>query len=400
MGLNLRTVRSRRSRGESQHILALLVILAVSCASLFGCSDERGQSSVFGTFSEDAATYERSLDDVQVDWWPKADDGVLNADKTSVAFNRNSRNSSVLGGDERQFLSIAEISGNSPQDYKRIVTVRPGKEYRGVAYFRNGSSENESVQTRMSISLPTHVLRRTPIVARLASANSRPAEVGSQGVLTTNIGDPAVFLTMESAWVSIQGKGRTYEVDPTQLTSARGADIGCKNSDGNLPSGDDCWGAVIFTFKAVKMSYYYTMYVAHDQDTRYSNSITYSRGESRISVGLSVENSGHQTLRGVILTIPQFNEGSPVVLDMSTVQLKRDDQPWYAVNADDKGSVQVGDIDPGKKATLSVRAIIKSDISGVLCSRGSIPITGQVNSKDFVASKASAQIFVDNSDCK
>ena len=383
-----------RSRGVS-----LACTLLAICVTLAGCTSDGYTSSPFGRFSDTDAIYARSLDGVQVDWWPKDDDGLLTSGKSDVSFNQNKDNPDVLGHDERQFLSLAPMDGDRTGNFSRIITIKAGNQYRGVAFFHNGSDDTDSTATRLSVGLPSYVLRRTAITAKVASAQSRPVEVASQAVLTTEIGQPAVFLSIESAWVSIKGQGRTYELDPQRLTSAHGADIGCKNSDGYIPNGNDCWGAVIFTFKAVKMSEVATMYLAHAGDKNYQNSIIYTPGEQKILVAIELRNTGDQVLKDVTLDIPQFAKDSAITLDINTIAIQHGEQPWQAATATDSGSVSVGDVDAGKSVTMGVDAIVHSDISSALCQNGRIAISGQVFTKTLVGTKAQAYIFPEPSRC-
>jgi len=375
---------------------ALLVVTGL----LQGCGGDPG-SAAFGSFDSASDSNEFNLEDVQPDWWPKVVPGFTAQDRPVL--NQLDGDARVVGGNEHKFLALRNYgvaSRGSNEVFTRSLQVSPGRLYQGYVYFHNsgiGSADDTtSLETRISLALPSLISGQEVARATVSSKNGTPAAVNSTAVVKSG-GKGTVALRVTSATVYMQNSKDSYSVPVQELISKRGALVGCGVADGRVISGDNCWGQLTFVFEAVEASMNFTARVAFPADQTYSNSLTVSPRDGRVDVGFRYENTGKVPQTGVSIGYYATNDGTAGKVLPESAILGVNDSGWSGVTLSPAGVLAIGTVKAQESTTLQLS--VQIDDWNALCRDGQLAIIGTTISDAFYRTDARAYVYPDPSYC-
>lgn len=213
-------------------------------------------------------------------WGPNRATFTMASPATYVTFDSITDNP-LIGGDERDFVSIRESGTNNT--WQENMTVQPGKTYTVRMYVHNNAASNLNLVAQnvtAKFNLPSETGKSITVDGFLDSSNANPTEVTDQATFSSDQ-NFNLNLVQNSAVYENNAFGPNGVALPNSLFTSQGALLGYDKLDGKIPGCLQYSGYVTFEVKPqFAPNFNVTKEVRKDGDTGWNKSVTVNNGDT------------------------------------------------------------------------------------------------------------------------
>ena len=263
-------------------------------------------------------------------WGPERTTYTNNDPAPEVTFNSITNNAAI--GDERNFVRVAELGGDSIQ-YVDSLKIEPGKEYEVYIYYHNNAASNLNPSgkgiangVKVSSAYPTVVKKDEEgmISGIISATDSNPPKVWDEAYVTTDYDE--VTLRYKTGTAIIHNAGRVNgSVLSTDLFTEAGTYIGINTLDGRIPGCAEYSGYITYTLVAERTAASLEKQVSLDGEN-WSESVNAKPGDY-VTYKVVFKNEGNTNLTNVIFKDTHdaglaLRSGTTTIYDVNNVSGK------------------------------------------------------------------------------
>lgn len=295
---------------------------------------------------------------------------------TYVTFNSITDN--PKWGDERKFMHIRDLAGNT--SFSESANLQAGHQYEVIILYHNNAATplNASGQ-----GVAQGAFARTEIPALVGSgqsnvnamayvgaSNARPSSVYDNIDLTNKTNaDIALRYVKGTAKITSNGAVNGQSI-PETLFSSSGAKIGYDSLNGVLPGCDQYSGYITFTLMADSPNFSFQKDVRLAGAKTWADSVTAKKGD-KVEYRLSYDNTGTTNQENVMMkdVLPAGLKYVPHSTDVANSLTPNGERVNDGING---GGINVGSYAPGSGAYLYFDAIVDAEPCAVLTNTASL----------------------------